>query len=555
MANFKSLFKSNTAKFELIQSALFNSNPHLSDDDLAVKKLCESSLYDFVKYSWHYVEGENTYIDNWHIKAICDHLEAGFYGEIKLLIINIPPRCMKSLLCNVFFSAWCWLKRPHTKIFCLSGGYKLAVRDSVKCRQLIQSEWYQRLWGSRYALSSEVNTKERYANTKGGERLVKSVLGSPIGEGGHILIMDDINTSQDIRSKTTRDRASEFVDSSFLIRQDNTDQAFLLCIQQRVHWEDITAHLLEKKLKGTVHLMLPMEFKPHRACTTIPLKNSKVPWRDPRSKENELLWKDRFSEEHVARLKLFFGSTYNIESQLQQLPSPEAGNIFRREWFNIWTQKEFPPFDIVVQSWDTALSIEVNACESALTTWGIFTDDNYKKNIMLLNVWTGKLEPPDLRRMIKKSAYNYYTNDPNEPDRPGPEADIILIEAAPGGMALIPDLRSIGLPIHSFNPRHHGLKNHAHMTSKPDRARLGSIPVEQRLVWLLASRSNPKVLMKHAQIFLDAALACPTGKSQDIIDSFSQAMIWIRKKHLLYLKGEDPFENMPIDYSAHDEYN
>ncbi len=522
-----------------------------TQDELIEKKLSESSLYEFVRFSWKYVEGENPFIDNWHISTICDHLEAGFHGKIKLLVINIPPRCMKSLLCNVFFPAWVWIKRPHTKIFCLSGGYKLAVRDSVKCRQLIQSEWFQKYWGNYFSLSSEVNTKERYANNRGGERLVKSVLGSPIGEGGHILIMDDLNTSQDIRSKTTRDRASEFIDSSFLIRQDNTDHAFLLCIQQRVHWEDATAHLMKKKLKGTVHLMLPMEYDVNRACVTIPLKGNKEPWRDPRTKQDELLWPDRFSAEHVDRLKLFFGTPYNIASQLQQLPSPEAGNIFRKEWFQIWTQPRLPAIDMVIQSWDTALSAGVNACESAVTTWGIFTDDQNLKSIILLNLWSGRLEHPDLRGMIKKCGYNYMTRSHDEAISSGPQADIILIEEAPGGIALISDLRSTGLPIFGFNPRNHGLKNHEHMTNKADRARLASTLFEQKRVWIPARPSNPQQLTAFSNRLLNAALACPTGYDQDLIDSLSQAFIFIRRRHLLFLRGEDPNENQPIDYSSY----
>lgn len=499
----------------------------LTPDEKIIKNLCESSLYEFVKYAWPYVEGENAYSDNWHVKAICDHLEAGFNGDIKLLIINIPPRCMKSLLCNVFFPAWSWLKRPHCRIFCLSGGYKLAVRDSVKCRQLIQSPWYKKLWGNRYSLSTEVNTKERYSNNKGGERLVKSVLGSPIGEGGHILIMDDVNTSQDIRSKTTRDRTSEFIDSSFLIRQDNTDQAFLLCIQQRVHWEDCTAHLLAKELPGTVHLMLPMRFKPHRRCTTIQLKGTDKPWTDPRSKDNELLWPTRFNATHVARLEMFFGTTYNIESQLQQLPSPESGNIFKKEWFQIWKEPAFPTLDFVIQSWDTALSTDVNACESAVTTWGIFTDHAYRKNVILMHMWSGRLEQPDLRKKIKQCALDL-------------GADLILIEEAMGGLALVQDLRSTGLPVMGFNPRHHGLKNNAHMTSKADRARLASLVVEQGLLWLPYDPRNPTRLTTYAEEVLACALACPTGRGQDVIDSLSQAFIFMRKKGLLHLHGEAP---------------
>ena len=172
-----------------------------------------------------------------------------------------------------------------------------------------------------------------------------------------------------------------------------------------------------------------------------------------------------------------------------------------------------------------------------------------KKNIMLINVWTGKLEQPDLRRMIKKCAYNYMTTTHEGPEiRNGREADVILIEEASGGLALIQDLRVTGLPIFGFNPRYHGLPNNAHMTNKADRARLASLLVEQKLVWLLADHRNPKYLSHAASRLMEAALSCPTGKSQDIVDSFSQAFIYVRKRHLLYLKGEEPIE--PLDYSA-----
>jgi phage terminase large subunit-like protein len=474
----------------------------ISPEDEIIRKSCEESLYNFVKHAWNQVEGENPYSDNWHIKAICDHLEACVDGRIKFLNINIPPRCMKSLICNIFFPAWVWLKRPSAKIFCLSGSHKLAVRDSVKCRSLMQSVWYQNLWGNVFAFNKDVNTKERYSNNKGGEKLVKSILGSSIGEGGHFLIIDDGNSQQDITSKTTRDRTNEIVDSSFLIRQDNTERAVVINIQQRLHWEDLTAHLLEKNLPGSVHLMLPMEYEPHRACVTIPLKGMKEKWHDPRTKKDELLWPSRFTPDHVARLKIFFGSPYNIASQLQQLPAPESGNIFQKEWFKVWKQGYMPRMDMVIQSWDTALSIGINACESALTTWGIFTDDNFKKNIMFMNSWHGRLEQPDLRKMIKKCARNYYTMTFEGLDRGGPEADIVLIEEASGGLAMIQDLRSSGLPIFGFNPRHHKLPNFAHMTNKADRARLASIVVEQGLVWLPANPSNPSLLMKNAQFFL-----------------------------------------------------
>lgn len=538
-----------------ILAAFNNVGKKLSPEDEAIRLSCEDSLYNFVRHAWHQVEGDNEYSENWHIRAICDHLEACIEGKIKFLNINIPPRCMKSLICNIFFPAWIWIKRPSAKIFCLSGSHKLAVRDSVKCRSLMQSSWFQNLWGDVFAFNRDVNTKERYSNNKGGEKLVKSILGSSIGEGGHFLIIDDGNSQQDITSKTTRDRTNDTVDSSFLIRQDNTERAVVINIQQRLHWEDLTAHLLEKNLPGTVHLMLPMEYDKKRACKTIPLKGMTKPWEDPRTKQNELLWPTRFTPAHVDRLKLFFGTPYNIASQLQQLPSPESGNIFQKKWFNIWTERGFPKIDMVIQSWDTALSTSIDACESALTTWGIFTDDKFKKNIILLNTWHGRLEQPDLRKMIMKCARDIETNSFEQRENIyGRMADVILIEEASGGLAMIQDLRSSGLPIFGFNPRHHKLPNFAHMTNKADRARLASIVVEQGLVWLPSDEHIKTNFNAKSQFFLETVLACPSGKNQDLVDSFSQAMIWIRKKGLLFLKGEDPTENMPIDYQAYMDY-
>ena len=527
---------------KLISNHLKLTNSKLSKEDERIKQECEESLYNFVKHAWSKIEGENPYVDNWHIKVICDHLEACVEGKIKFLNINIPPRCMKSLICNIFFPAWIWIKQPWSRIFCLSGSHKLAVRDSVKCRHLMQTTWFQNLWGKLFQFSRDVNTKERYANNKGGEKLVKSILGSSIGEGGHFLIIDDGNSQQDITSKTTRDRTAEIVDSSFCIRQDNTEKAVLINIQQRLHWEDLTGHFLKKNLPGTVHLVLPMEYMPHRQCVTIPLKGMKHAWRDPRIKEGELLWPTRFPKSHVDRLKIFFGTNYNIESQLQQLPNPESGNIFLKEWFNIWRQR-LPKMDMVIQSWDTALSTGVNACDSALTTWGIFTNDNGKKNIILINMWSGKLEQPQLRRMIKKCQQNYYTASYQEKEWGGPQADIVLIEEASGGLALVQDLQAAGLPVMGFNPRYHGLKNFSHMTSKADRARLASLVVEQKLLWLPTRPNNPDQFTFASSKILESALACPTGGNQDLIDSMSQAFIFIRKKRLLHLSGEEPQEH------------
>ena len=519
-----------------IKSKLEVATVKLTDEDLAVKKECEESLHAFIKRFWHIIEGGNTFSDNWHIRDITLHLQAAYEGRIRYLVINIPFRCMKSLICNVFFPAWLWTNKPNSKVFCLTGDKELALRDSVKCRRLMQCAEYQKLWGSEFTFNKDVNTNSRYSNNKGGERMIKSISGNAVGHGGHFNIIDDINRQQDIIYKTLRDRTNAFLESSILVRQDNTTSGVTIMIMQRLHEEDGANLLLSKNLPGTVHLMLPMEFDPSRACTTIPLTDGAPAWKDPRTKDHELLWPARFPRHYVDELKKILRTSYNISSQLQQLPTAESGTYFKRDWFRIWAEERTPKLDFVMQSWDTAVSTEIDACLSACTTWGLFRTMNGAYNVILLNCWTGRLEQPDLRRMIIQHARNYHSKGP-EDGRSGPKADMVLIEEAFTGKGLIQDLKPSGIPVFAFNPRHHGLPGHQNETSKNARARLASVLVEQGIVWL---PSKDGILLSFAERVLKAALACPVGKDQDIIDTMSQAFIEMRKREMIYVPDENP---------------
>lgn len=500
-------------------------NFSLTDDEKYRRAHCEQSLYAFIKEFWYVVEGENDFFDNWHIEVIANHLEDAYNGKIQYLVINIPFRCMKSLICNVFFPAWLWVVRPHSKIFCLTGDKELAHRDSVKCRRLLLSEPFQRFWSGKFRFNKDVNTNSRYSNNKGGERMIKSIGGNSIGHGGHFIIIDDINRQDDIIYKTRRDLTNNKLESAVLNRRDNTTSGVIIMIMQRLHEEDAANMLLKKNLPGTVHLMLPMEYEKERACKA-----------DPRRIDGQLLWPTRFPADYVQQLKTTLRTELNISSQLQQNPTVGTGHVFRKEWFKFWDEPSIPNCELIIQSWDTALSTTLDACESACTTWGIFRTLSGALNIILLNCWTGKLNQPDLRNMIINSSRNYYARDHND-NRGGRPVDLVLIEEAYNGRALIEDLRPSGIPVFGFNPRYHGLQGHAHETSKLARANLASILVEQGLVWLPTRDGQ---LLGFANKVLKALLACPTGAFQDIVDSFSQCMIEIRKRELIYLPQERP---------------
>jgi hypothetical protein len=509
----------------------------LSEEEQEIKRKCEESLYFFIQTFWSTVEGEHEYFDNWHIRDISRHLQATIEGKIRYLVINIPFRCMKSLMCNVFFPAWVWIRNPHKKIFCLTGDKDLSLRDSVKCKRVLQSALFQRLWGSNFKFNSDVNTNSRYSNNKGGERIIKSIGGNAVGHGGDINIFDDINRADDIIYKTLRDRTRARLYSIF-VRQDSTTSSVTIMIMQRLHEEDAAQLLLDMKLPGTVHLMLPMEYDLSRACSTISLAENEPIWRDPRVEQNELLWPSRMPRGYINELKVMLGTEYNRSSQLQQLPTAEAGNIFRAEWFNIWNEDRVPSCDFILQSWDTAISTNIAACLSACTTWGIFRKLNGSYNIILLGLWTGQLEQPDLRKMIVNLARNYRAKDIYDTRAAsGMASDMVLIEDAFNGKGLIQDLKSSGLPIFPFSPRFHGLQGHSHETSKIARARLASTLVEQGLVWLPAVNG---VLLSYAERVRKALLGCPTTKDQDIVDTISQAFIEIKRRELVYLPREEP---------------
>jgi len=523
----------------------------LSKEEEQTRKNCETSLYFYVKTFWPILYPAFDYVDGWHIKAICDHLEAAYRGEITRLIINIPSRCMKSTICNIFFPSWVWAKEANLKFLNISGDYSLALRDNVKCRQLIQSDLYQRFWGHKVEISKDCNTKERYANTAGGEKLIKTIQGSAMGEGAHLVIVDDGNSSQDIFSTVRREYTNEVIDSTVSVRIDKvaSDRSgSLIIIQQRLHEYDLSGHWLAKNDPAVVHLMLPMEFELKRKCSTVTLCGTKTTWEDPRTEEGELLWPEMFDEDSVETRKIGYGSAITIQAQMQQNPTPAGGNIIKREWFMPWKFKQMPHCEYVISSWDTALSTGEDACESAITTWGIFKNDMGFYNIILLNCWSGKLATPDLRKMIKKCAYNYYTFSHTAPDRMGPEPDLILIEKAANGQALIDDLRRGGLlKVIGFDPKNHGFKteNGVSPTSKVARTHYASMMIEQGLVWIPMSPtgqySKPYLF---AEKFIEACLRYPRGTGKDILDSMSQAFIYMRKSGLLHHKGEEP----EVDY-------
>ncbi len=483
----------------------------------------EASLFEFAKASWYWIEGNIEFHTGWHIEALCEHLEATYTGEIRNLLINVPPRSMKSTLTSVIFPAWIWTKDPSLKFLCASYSQFLSVRDSTACRRLIQSEWYQKLWGNSFRLTPDVNTKLKFDNNKFGYRFATSVGGSVTGFGADWLIADDPNNAQDIMSEPIREGTNLWWDAGMSLRLNNFLTGRKIVVQQRLHERDVSGHILGKAT-NFVHLCLPMEFEKGRRCSTIVLPSSggKV-WKDPRTKEGELLWPTHIPKAAVDEMKAELANEYSVAGQLQQRPAPLGGGIFKREWFNIWEEPELPKMVFTIQSWDTAFTKSEANCYSACTTWGIFEDSTGISQVMLVSAWRGRVEYPELREMALRLGQNYHDMIEEHPTGPNSYCppDVILIEAKANGLSLIQDLYRSGLVVTRFDPNKHGNKLH--------RAGIASSLVQGGRVWLPGRAPNYVKLRPFAQTFLDSCLLFPNAESNDFVDTMSQAFIRIRQ--------------------------
>jgi len=313
---------------------------------LVKKKLAEGHLKYFTRQAWHVLEPTTSFVSGWHIDAICEHLEAVSRSEITRLLINIPPRHTKSLLVSVFWPCWSWIHNPSSRWLFTSYGQDLSTRDSVKCRRIITSQWYQDRWSDKFAITSDQNQKTRFENSKTGYRLATSVGGMLTGEGGGFLIIDDPHNVKETESDTIRESTLRWYDEVLSTRLDDPKTGAKVIIMQRVHERDLSGHVLQKEA-GYTHLCLPARYETDRKCSTI------LGFSDPRREEGEPLWPALYGDKELAELENSLGS-YAAAGQLQQRPSPRGGGMFKIDKFELIDR--FNPDQVLrsVRYWDKA---------------------------------------------------------------------------------------------------------------------------------------------------------------------------------------------------------
>jgi predicted phage terminase large subunit-like protein len=496
------------------------------------RELAERSLLEFVRQAWHVLEPETIFVEGWHINAICQHLEAISRGEIRNLIINVPPRHMKSLLVSVFWPAWEWIRNPHLRYLYSSYAHSLSQRDSVKCRRLIESPWYQLRWGNRFKLTSDQNTKSRFDNDRSGYRLSTSVGGAVTGEGGDRIVVDDPLNVADAESDQIRQSAINWFDVSMSTRVNDPRTSAKVIIMQRCHQLDLSGHLLDKG--GFEHLCLPAEYEPSE-------RNTVIGFTDPRIEIGELLWPARFGPAEIAEFKTSLGS-YAAAGQLQQRPSPSGGGIFKRHWFRYFQPRgaNLPP--VMVRMPDGTLisipAIEVpHQVDEQLQSWdgsfkGLDTSDfvvgqvwgRWRSLFFLGDQVRGRMDLPATLKAIREMTDKW----------PGTLAK--LIEDKANGPAVI---QMLGCEIPGLLPVNPS-------GGKVARAQAVSPLIEAGNVYLPHPDYAPWV-----NDFIEECVQFPNGAHDDQVDAMTQALLrWHgpRQSTIVYSAdvAEDPLDYVPM---------
>lgn len=312
--------------------------------DAIDREIARRSLYSFLVQAWPHIEPGTPFVDGWHIKVMCDKVQALIQGrsEKRNLILNVPPGSMKSTIVSVATPAWEWLTAAEMTYLFVSGSERVALRDSAKCRNLINSEWYQG-FGLKWKFAPDQNAKGWFKNTAGGERQAIPAGSAITGQRVHRIFMDDPNDAKDINDA----KLLQVSDGWFLATQNrlkDMTKGTRLLIQQRTHMRDLTGEILEKDGDAWDHVVIRQEYE---------LDDPKAIPEDPRTEPGQLLFPARFPVSVVESEKRTLGPV-GYAGQHQQRPVPKEGATFKPHLIEIIDAA--PAGMTLCRGWDPASS-------------------------------------------------------------------------------------------------------------------------------------------------------------------------------------------------------
>jgi predicted phage terminase large subunit-like protein len=477
---------------------LAGQNADSSEDHPQVLRL---TLKDFVTAAWGILEPVSPLVWNWHLDLICEYLtlikdnafKSGSRQDMEGIIFNVPPRTMKSLLISVFFPVWVWTSDPSRRFMFVSYSEKLSTQHSVYRRTVIESDWYQRSWGSVFSLSRDQNVKSHYENSCRGTMFSTGMQATATGMGGDILVFDDPLNPEQAVSQAEREAVNLRFDTTFRSRINDPVTGIKIIIMQRLHELDLTGHVLARESDRWKHLSLPAIAEKNE------LLEFPISGRCQHRSLGEALWPARLSESFLAGQRIGMGS-WAFSGQYQQSPAPLDGGIIKRQWVRFYRQ--LPElFEFMVQSWDCTFS---GGSDNDFVAGQVWARSGGKYYMLPYRTYDRLDFGPTMAAI--KACHGKF-----------PRAHAILIEDKANGPAIISELQKEIAGIVAVNPEG------------------GKIARAQATAPLWESGSielpDPQVFGANwVEDYIQNLCAFPKAAHDDDMDATSQALIYMRSR-------------------------
>jgi predicted phage terminase large subunit-like protein len=466
-------------------------------EQLKSQELCRNRFLSFVKHVWP------SFIAGRHHAIVADAFERVARGELKRLIIAMPPRHTKSEFASYLLPAWFLGRFPHKKVIQASNTAELAQGFGRKVRNLVDSEPYREVF-PELALSTDSKAAGRWNTNKGGDYFAIGVGGTMTGRGGDLVIIDDPHSEAEAVAAQTNpevyDKVYEWYTSG--PRQRLQPNGAIIVVMTRWSLRDLTAQVLKASAQRGGDEWEVIEFP-----AILPSGNP--------------LWPEFWPLDLLLPLKQTLDNSKWM-AQYQQQPTSDAAAVIKRDWWQVWEEDDPPDCEYILQVWDTAFEAKTRSDFSAGTTWGVFyhPDNSGTKqaNIILLNAVKDRVEFPALKRMVLEQ-YDAY--------RP----DGLIVEKKASGAPLIYELRSMGIPAQEYTPVRGSATN---PNNKIARLSAVSDVIASGLVW--APRTP------WAEELIDEVAAFPSGEHDDYVDTLIMALMRFRQGGFLRLPSDEQEE-------------
>ena len=460
-------------------------------EDAEKKEKARQTFMGFVNKVWP------AFIEGRHHKIMADAFERVASGELKRLIVNMPPRHTKSEFASFLLPAWFLGNYPEKKIIQSAHTAELSVGFGRKVRNLVDSDDYKSIFPN-VLLRSDSKAAGRWSTNKGGEYFAIGVGGAVTGKGADLLVIDDPHSEQEGQSSdpSVFDRVYDWYTSG--PRQRLQPGGSIILVMTRWHKRDLTGQILKSSLQrvGSDEWEL-IEFP------------ALMPSDEP-------LWPEFWPKDELEALRNELPAP-KWNAQYQQNPTSEEGALVKREWWKTWERDKPPMCEFIIQSWDTAFLKTQRADFSACTTWGVFYHPDgsgiEQPNIILLDAHKERLEFPEL----KKTAYEMWVDW---------QPDAFIVEAKAAGTPLIFELRAMGIPVSEYTP--------SRGNDKISRVNAVSDLFASGIVWAPELRFAEEVIEEFA--------AFPSGEHDDLVDSSTQALLRFRQGGFLKLNSDEEYE-------------